>query len=356
MAGRTVVVMPRRRSAIDWSVAVKTGQSFVQPGPTVSAEQAADAVAGLHAAAERARTHVSDFTGLHADPTRTPVLVVDRPSWIKAAVEGFAVLAGPLEQRLAEAKGVSPLARMAGAHVTGLEVGAMLAFLSNKVLGQFDPFSEPAGRLLLVAPNIVAAERELDVPPADFRLWVCLHEETHRLQFGGVPWLADHIRNQVATLAESADLQGADLVKVVDDGLGLVWRLVRGEEEASLLDLMQSDEQRLVVERITAVMSLLEGHADVVMDGVGPEVVPSVATMRERLGKRRKGRGPIDRTVRRLLGLEAKMRQYRDGAAFVRAVIDRTGHDGFSAVWTSPEHLPTAAEIADPAHWCRRVL
>jgi len=348
--------MPRRRAAIDWGVAVKTGRSFAQPGPSVSADQAAAAVAGLHEAARQARTHVSGYTGLSADPSKTPVLVVDRPSWIEAAVEGFAVLAGPLERRLADAKGVSPLVRMAGAHVTGLEVGAMLAFLSSRVLGQFDPFSGPAGRLLLIAPNIVSAERELDVPPEDFRLWVCLHEETHRLQFGGVPWLADHLKAQIEALAATADMQGTDLVKVVDESLGLIWRLVRGDEDASILDLVQSPEQRVVVDRITAVMSLLEGHADVVMDGVGPEVVPSVATMRERFGKRRRGRGPVDRTVRRLLGLEAKMRQYRDGAAFVRSVVDRTGNDGFAAVWATPDNLPSAAEISDPALWCRRVL
>jgi len=346
----------RRRSAIDWGVAVKTGQSFVQPGPAVTPEQATEAVTGLHTAAERARGHVADYTGLSADPARTPVLVVDRPNWIAAAVDGFAVLADPLERRLADVKGVSPLVRLAGAHVTGLEVGAMLAFLSSRVLGQFDPYSGPAGRLLLIAPNIVAAERELDVPPEDFRLWVCLHEETHRLQFGGVPWLAGHLKAQIETLADTADLQGTDLITVADESLGLVWRLVKGDEDASLLDLMQSDEQRAVVDRITAVMSLLEGHADVVMDGVGPDVVPSVTTMRERFGKRRHGRGTVDRTVRRLLGLEAKIRQYRDGAAFVRTVVDRVGHDGFSAVWTSPEHLPTAAEITDPAQWCRRVL
>ena len=335
---------------------MRTGQSFVQPGPEVADGEAAEAVAGLHAAAEAARFHVADYTGLTADASRTPVLVVDRPSWVKAAAEGFAVLAEPLERRLVTTKGVSPLVRMAGARVTGLEVGGMLAFLSSRVLGQFDPYSGPAGRLLLIAPNIVSAERELDVPPEDFRLWVCLHEETHRLQFGAVPWLADHLKSQIETLAATADLQGTDLAKVVEQGLGLVGRLIRGDADASLLDLVQSQEQRVVVDRITAVMSLLEGHADVVMDGVGPDVVPSVATMRERFGKRRKGRGPVDRTVRRLLGLEAKMRQYREGAAFVRAVVDREGHDGFSAVWKSAEHLPTAEEITDPPRWSRRVL
>ncbi len=346
----------RRRSAIDWDLAVKTGQSFVRPGPDISAEDATAAVDGLRQAATDAREHVSAYTGMAADPDRTPVLVVDRKSWIRASADGFSVLAEPLERRLLESKAVTPLVRLTGAQVTGLEVGGMLAFMSSRVLGQFDPYSGDAGRLLLVAPNIVTAERELDVPAEDFRLWVCLHEETHRLQFGAVPWLADHLRAQVDLLARTADFEGADLTSFVDQALSLLGRMVRGDQEASLLDLVQSDEQRQVVERITAVMSLLEGHADVVMDGVGPEVVPSVAVMRERFAKRRKGRGPVDRTVRRLLGLEAKMRQYRDGAVFVRAVVARAGHEGFAAVWESPEHLPSPAEIADPARWCARVL
>ena len=350
------MVSRRRRSAIDWDLAVRTGQSLSRPGPDVSPAEAAEAVEGLRAAATAARSHVSAYTGLSADPSRTPVLVVDRRTWIKAAGEGFRVLAEPLEQRLLTAKSVTPVVRLIGAEVTGLEVGAMLSFLSSRVLGQFDPFSGGSGRLLLVAPNIVTAERELDVPPGDFRLWVCLHEETHRLQFGGVPWLADHLKQQVVDLAQSTDLESTDLNAVVEKGLALVGRLLRDDENASLLDLVQSEDQKVIVDRITAVMSLLEGHADVVMDGVGPEVVPSVVTMRQRFGKRRKGKGPLDRTVRRLLGLEAKMRQYRDGAAFVRAVVDKEGTDGFAAVWQSPDTLPTAAEITDPAAWGRRVL
>ena len=346
----------RRRSVIDWDLAVRTGQSLSRPGPDISAAEAADAVGGLREAAGSAREHVGAYTGLTADPAHTPVLVLDRKSWIKASADGFSVLAEPLERRLLDAKAVTPMVRMAGAQVTGIEVGGMLAFMSSRVLGQFDPFSGPGGRLLLVAPNIVSAEREMDVPARDFRLWVCLHEETHRLQFGGVPWLGAHLRSQVEELARTADFQAVDVNKLVEQVLTLVGRLLRGDPDASLLDLVQSDQQRAVVERITAVMSLLEGHADVVMDGVGPEVVPSVALMRERFAKRRKGRGPLDRTARRLLGLEAKMRQYRDGAAFVRAVVARVGHDGFSAVWQRPENLPTPAEIADPARWCARVL
>ena len=137
------------------------------------------------------------------------MLVVDRSRWVQASAEGFAELAEPLEQRLANAKGVTPWARAIGSRVTGIEVGGLLAFMSHKVLGQFDPFSGDdtadggrTGRLLLVAPNIVHAERELEADADDFRMWVCLHEETHRLQFGGVPWLGGHLRAQVGRLAD----------------------------------------------------------------------------------------------------------------------------------------------------------
>ncbi len=346
----------RRHGVIDWDLAVRSAQSLLRPGPEVSAAQADEAVEGLRDAAARSREHVSAYTGLDADPARTPVLVVDRSRWVQASVEGFAVLAEPLEERLAKAKGVTPWARAVGSRVTGLEVGGLLAFMAHKVLGQFDPFATDGGRLLLVAPNIVQAERELDADVGDFRMWVCLHEETHRLQFGGVPWLGDHLRSRVSKLAETTDLEVADVPKLVDQALKVVGRVLRGDDEASLLDLVQSTEQKAVVEEITAVMSLLEGHADVVMDGVGPEVVPSVEALRKRFSQRRKGAGPVDKIVRRLLGLEAKMRQYRDGAAFVRGVVDRVGHDGFAAVWERPDNLPRPAEIADPGRWCDRVV
>jgi coenzyme F420 biosynthesis associated uncharacterized protein len=322
----------------------------------VSADEAAEAVAGLRAAAARSREHVSGFTGLDADPSRTPVVVVDRARWVQASVEGFAVLAGPLEERLASIKGVTPWARAVGSRVTGLEVGGLLAFLANKVLGQFDPFAGEGGRLLLVAPNIVQAERELDASPEDFRMWVCLHEETHRLQFGGVPWLGDHLRGQVSRLAETTELELADVPHLIDQALTLLGRILRGDTEASLLDLVQSPAQKAVVDDVTAVMSLLEGHADVVMDGVGPDVVPSVEQLRERFTQRRKGSSGLDRVARRLLGLDVKMKQYRDGAQFVRGVVDRVGHEGFAAVWERPDNLPRPAEIADPVRWCDRVV
>ena len=131
---------------------------------------------------------------------------------------------------------------------------------------------------------------------------------------------------------------------------------MRGTGGPSLLDAVQTPAQREIFDRLTAVMSLLEGHADFVMDEVGPDVVPTVEVIRSRFDARRHSPGAVDGLVRRLLGLDAKMAQYADGAAFVRAVVDRVGADGFSTVWRSPEDLPSRAEIADPGAWCTRVL
>jgi coenzyme F420 biosynthesis associated uncharacterized protein len=232
--------------------------------------------------------------------------------------------------------------------------------MSSKVLGQFDPFWAPpgaveAGRLLLVAPNIVHVEKELGVDPVDFRLWVCLHEETHRVQFTAVPWIRDHIYAEIERLVASVEVDPARLAALLGEGVRRIGDVVRGNDEVSLLDLLSSPEQREVLDRITAVMSLLEGHADVVMDGVGPEVIPSVALIRRKFNQRRKGAGYLDRVLRRLLGLDAKMAQYRNGAAFVNAAVAKVGMTGFNAVWAEPGNLPSKAEIGDPAAWVRRV-
>jgi coenzyme F420 biosynthesis associated uncharacterized protein len=293
-----------------------------------------------------------------------PVLVIDRPGWIQANADAFKTIMEPLTTKAA-AK-IAATGRSGGqmqavtARVSGAEVGALLSYLAPKILGQFDPFypgapDEPGGRLLLVAPNVVMVERELELDPSDFRLWVCLHEETHRVQFTAVPWMRDHIHGRIAALVESIEIEPGRLAGMLTDGLKRVGDLVRGDDEVSLLDLIQTPEQRAIVDQVTAVMSLLEGHADVVMDGVGPEVIGSVAEIRRKFNRRRTGGGTLDRVVRRLLGVDAKMAQYRNGAIFVRGVVDQVGMAGFNAVWTSPETLPSRAEIGDPEAWVRRV-
>jgi coenzyme F420 biosynthesis associated uncharacterized protein len=339
---------------IDWDLAVRVGSRLAGDGPSVSAAEAADAVAELREDATRSTGLVRDHTGLDAPDGTAPVLVVDRRGWVQANADAFSVALAPLVDRVTShgKRAPGPVATAIGSRVTGLEVGGLLGFLGGKVLGQFDPFHAPHGRLLLVAPNIVHVERELGAVPGDFRLWVCLHEETHRVQFTANPWLRDHLFSQITALAETMDV-----TSLLDDGLKRVSEAVRGSgQTGSVIDLVSSPEQKEILDRVTGVMSLLEGHADVVMDGVGPEVIPSVDAIRRKFNKRRKGVGTLDRVLRRVLGLDAKMAQYRDGATFVRRVVDQAGMERFNAVFTGPETLPSRAEIHDPDAWIKRVL
>ncbi|MFD8483734.1 zinc-dependent metalloprotease [Kitasatospora sp. NPDC059673] len=373
---------------VDWDLAVATAVRLARPGPRVGREEARAVVSELRRHAVEAERHVREFTrmGLGEGTPGTPVLVVDRPGWVRANVAGFRTVVRPLTDRLAARRQESPgtaAVGSVGAKATGVEVGAVLAFLSAKVLGQYETFAPaglptapdspeglfdqprrglatPPGRLLLVAPNIVHVERELDVAPHDFRLWVCLHEETHRTQFTAVPWLRDHIQSEVQEFLAQTDVDPSALLDRLREALGGLPGFGgrgNGSTAGSLTDLVQTPAQREILARLTAVMSLLEGHADVVMDGVGPAVVPSVTEIREKFQRRRdRGSGRLDLVLRRLLGMDAKLRQYQDGAVFVRGVVERSGMDGFNRVWTSPNTLPTKDEIHDPASWVARVV
>ncbi|MGI8578557.1 MAG: zinc-dependent metalloprotease [Nocardioidaceae bacterium] len=350
---------------VDWELAVATAKRLARPGPNVSRSQIQQVVAELRRCAAESEAHVRGFTGLHAESATAPVLVVDRGGWVQANVDGFQQVLRPLTAKLQQRRGQpGPVSLAIGSRVTGVEAGGLMAFLSNKVLGQFDPFytgdngpggATHGGRMLLVAPNVVQVEQELHVNPHDFRLWVCLHEETHRVQFTAVSWLREHLLDEIAALLAGTDLDPSRLAQMMRDGVESVAKLLRGDPEVSITDILSTPEQRVILDRLTAVMSLLEGHADVVMDGVGPDVIPSVDEIRRKFTVRRAGGGPLDQLIRRLLGFDAKLRQYRDGATFVRAVLDRVGMDGFNAVWSSPQQLPSKAEIADPSRWVSRV-
>jgi coenzyme F420 biosynthesis associated uncharacterized protein len=303
---------------------------------------------------------------MHSPAGSSPVLIVDRPGWIDANVDSLQsmlepVIAAMLAKRKPSAKAGgnaqgtgSELMQGLGGKVTGAEVGALLSFFASKILGQYDLAPDGTPRLLLVAPNVLDTEKELGVDPGDFRLWVCLHEETHRVQFTAVPWLRQHVietaRQLSLGLAPDPERLG-DMIRQLAQNLP---DALRGGGNG-LTDIFATAEQRAQIARVTAIMSLLEGHADVVMDDVGPAVVPSVGHIRAKFQQRRQDVGGVDKILRRLLGLEAKMRQYRDGAVFVRAVTDKVGTDGFNAVWTSPETLPLPGEIENPATWVTRV-
>ena len=350
---------------IDWDLAVTTGERLARPGPQVSMAEARQAVAELRALSVQAERHVREFTRLDGGAAPDQAVVVDRPGWIKANVDGFRVVFEPLADRMSRRRNDGPggsLVTAVGSRITGVQIGAVLAYMSGRVLGQYELFlppdpenKAPTGRLTLVAPNIVHVERELDVDPHDFRLWVCLHEETHRVQFTAVPWLRAHVQDQITEFLLASDVGLPEVLDRLRQTAESVADAVRGGE-GNLIDAIQTPEQKEILDRITAVMTLVEGHGEYVMDGVGPEVVPSVDVIRARFSKRREGAGRLDQLVRRLLGLDLKMKQYEQGAEFVRTVVDQVGMDGFNKVWTSPNTLPTRQEIADPQAWIARVV
>jgi len=354
---------------INWELAASTAARLTPPGPLLGSAEIGAAVESLRLAADISVPHVHDITGLEAakDLRDSSVLVVDRASWAKANTQSFAVMLRPAMEKMLEGRAsLAPSATSVSGAITGSQLGAILAFLSSKVLGQYDPFSALAdnstapagGRLLLVAPNIISVERELNVDPADFRLWVCLHEQTHRVQFAAAPWLRHHMLHEIENLS-------GQLLGDVDSLLERASAAARSLKDraapggapgrGAILDLLQSPEEKAALSRLTALMSLLEGHANVVMDAVDASIVPSVKTIRQRFNARGKDRGMIEKFIRNLLGLDAKMRQYSDGAKFVREVVAAAGMDGFNQVWASADHLPTEAEIHDSKLWLDRM-
>jgi len=198
-------------------------------------------------------------------------------------------------------------------------------------------------------------ERELGVNPHDFRRWVCLHEETHRTQFTSVPWLRGYVQEQMTEFLLASDLDPATILGRLRSAADAVAGAVRDGGGDSVLEAIQTPRQREILDRLTSVMTLVEGHGDYVMDAVGPQVVPSVEQIRQRFNERRGTAGRTERTLRRILGIDLKMKQYAQGSRFVSAVVEEAGMATFNKVWTSPQTLPTKDEFDRPELWLDRV-
>ncbi|QFG67614.1 zinc-dependent metalloprotease [Ornithinimicrobium pratense] len=354
---------------VDWDFAAAAASRLAPPGPKADRREITQLVDELRQAGERAVDLVARTARLETPPGAPPALIVDRAGWIRTNAASMGAMLAPVldevvarkraaDRERAERAGralpdLGAASQAISGKVTGTEVAGILSWVSTKVLGQYDLAPQGTPRLLFVAPNILAAERELKVDPSDFRLWVALHEETHRVQFTAVPWLREHLIAEARSIGSQVlpepENMGQRMVEIVSKLPGVL----RGEED--ITQIVATPEQRARLAEVTAVMSLLEGHADVIMDEVGPSVIPSVKEIRRKFTQRRKGAGNVDKLLRRLLGMDAKMRQYHDGAIFVRAVIDAVGMEGFNQVWSSAEALPRAAEIPDPQAWVARV-
>lgn len=336
--------------AVDWRFAATVGGWLARPAPPMTDYTRRQVIDDLSRAARTAEPLVREVTGLGSDTPVADARIVDRPQWIAAAADSMRVMTGGTDQ---------PSGLITG-RITGAQTGALLAFVSSGILGQYDPFAtDQGGLLLLVYPNVIAVERQLRLLPADFRLWVCLHEVTHRVQFTVNPWLAGYMSKALAVLTGETqpDLLAA-VGRLADylrgghgDGVGNPSGII------GLMRAVQSDAQRTALDQLLALGTLLEGHADHVMDAVGPAAVPSVATIRQRFDERRqRSQPPLQRLLRALLGVDAKLSQYTRGKAFVDHVVDRVGMSRFNQVWTGPQTLPLPAEIEEPQRWIDRVL
>ncbi len=341
-------------SQIDWSLAASTAKRLVRPGPKTTAYTYDAAQAELADAATRAEAPVREVTGL-ADGLRIPTTrVLDRPGWIDAAATSMRSMLG------AEELASAPVASGLAAKFGGVQAGGLLAFLSTAILGQYDPFTpdpetgEP-GVLMVVTPNIINVERQLRAVPSDFRLWVCLHEVTHRVQFSANPWLRDYMQDNVAVLTSETGESTTEIVTRLTKSLKSDEPREKGILGA--MQMLQSPEQYRAFQRMMVLGTLLEGHADHVMDAVGPAHVPTVAGIRAAFDKRRKApQNPVQRIIRALIGMDAKLAQYIRGKAFVDQVVSTVGMERFNTVWTSPETMPLPEEIDTPQAWIRRVL
>ncbi|MDO8106582.1 zinc-dependent metalloprotease [Isoptericola sp. b441] len=323
------------RAMLDAERAGRWAGRLIRPGHAPDHAAAVALVERLHRAADRALP-LAEHAGRLAGPLEAagrrepaPVLVVDRSGWARAAARSMVTMVGS----------ALPAGRSATA-----QLALALAVLGTRVLGQFDPYT---GRLLLVAPTIGEVGRSMGVDEDDFALWVCVHEQTHALQFQAAPWLAGHLSGEATALLESFARPGGDVQLALES----VVRALRGGSDLPLSGLLDA-EQAERLDRVTATMSLLEGHADVAMDAVPPAAIPSRRRLRAAMAARRTS-GGWQQVVRRLMGMEAKHAQYRDGAAFVRQVR-RAAPDALDVAWSTPEALPSVAEIADPAAWLSR--
>lgn len=353
---------------VDWEAAGRVGRWVAARRPPPPSYRAADLEPELAEATSRAEELVSAATGLHpSTPARGRV--TDRGGWIDANVASMQRLLGPTLARVEARRGTSPLAGLSallprpvagvGRTVGGAQLGAVLAWMSTRVLGQYDLLiteeaAEDQDVIYYVGPNVAGMEERYGFPPGEFRLWLALHEVTHRCQFTAVPWLRGYFMSLVDQGLEPLT---ADPGRLLDAVRRAAEQIVAGRsplDDAGVLGLVATPEQLAAVQRIQALMSLLEGHGDVTMDRAGEGEVPGAARFAGVLrARRQQARGP-SKLLQQLLGLEAKMRQYEQGEHFVTEVERAGGQELFRRVWQGPEWLPTLDEIRDPSAWVAR--
>ncbi|MCW4466723.1 zinc-dependent metalloprotease [Glutamicibacter sp. MNS18] len=302
---------------IDWDVALTTAKALTPAGPGLSPGEAARIVADLREAADLGLAKAERISGLRASGP-AEVLVVDRAGWAKAVSQNFAAMMPDL-----------PHSPPTVPVIAGAELGAVLSFLATRVLGQFDPYS--GSRLLLNAPTITQIRGEMNLNAKDFYLWIATHEQTHRLQFEVAHWIPGVMRESLASIFSEANGKTRTMAEI-------------GERMKAL---------RSEVGELTAIMSVLEGHAMAVMNDVHD--IATIKTIRQRFAARGQNRGALATWIGKLLGMDAKARQYERGEKFVRHIVGQIGYEGFNRIFEARENFPTAGELDNPAQWVARM-
>jgi len=343
--------------AIDWDLARWVGARLASPQPP------ARPLPDLQGLADRFAQLVSEYSGLPLPSSLPPIEAVDRTAWIDANLRSLK----PVLEPLAAARGkrrqpktpAKEAVRVGAALLLGAQVGAVTGLLSQRVLGQYDIAlvgEEREPRLLVVSPNIAQMERSLRVDGEELARWVAIHELTHAVQFGSSPWLRSYLGSQVEELVRRLQVRfdPKDALSLLRPG-GL-WNLLERLRRGEVMRLVVGERRWAVVERVQAAMSLIEGHAEHVMDAVGEEVLPSLAKLRAALDKRRRSRrSPPWRLLEKVLGLELKLRQYEEGRRFCDRVAELAGPKLLAQAFAGPHSLPTAAELKEPERWLARV-
>ncbi len=366
VAGRQLERSARAAGLVDWRRVESIAAARLRNAPGALTEAELRAVEGDYAdAMARVAPALARHLGTDLPGVVDRVAIVDRAEWVRANTAAFAGLIGRLEGELLDqllplggGLGKATVA-LANRWVTTRQLGLLLGFMGQRVLGQYDlallTAETTPGRLLFVEENIRHTARVLDIPVGPFRTWIALHETTHAFEFEAHPWLrpylAERLERQISMLSSDATSMGREAVASIGAAL-------RGEgrrDDQHWLERLMSDEQRRLFRETQAVMSLLEGFGDHVMDEVGRDLVPGVERISARFHARREQRTPFERAMLRITGMDLKMEQYRKGEAFVAEIERLAGSAALRRLWDGPETLPTPEEIDRPADWVRRL-
>jgi coenzyme F420 biosynthesis associated uncharacterized protein len=304
-----------------------------------------------------AEARVVQYTGLRPAARLPAPESVQRPEWIAANISSMSAMLDPVVGRLSGGGLLGGATRAAAGTLLSVEAGALTGYLSQRVLGQYefalvDP--DAVARLLFLEPNIALAARRLDADPEQLLTWIAFHEVTHAVQFAGVPWLRPYLagllRELLASLDVKFDPRALRRLPSLDDAKGLLEAVRRD----GLVGALGSGARRELLDKVQGVMGVIEGHAEHVMDVVGAQALPALDELRAALDRRRQERSPLLALLERLIGLEAKLRQYEDGKRFCDAIATSAGAGALHRVFDGPEQLPTVAELRDPEAWMRR--